>query len=256
MTAKKIEDMLHRRTDLSTFLIHFTKSTRGNNGGTISACDNLISILDPVEAIGCLKAKSEQGMAKEQGFPGQKVVCFTETPLEQAWTILERVEERREVMLEPYGVVFSKIWARQKGVNPVWYIDQTPGHDWLTNTVDEMVKHDVSEIMKHDVNWQEYDGILKLTPFFESMGTWRRPSRKEFWWEREWRKVDNLQFSWAALVAVLAPEDDHEFIAKELEFRDRERRIMLDPLWGLERMISALSGIQSKYAGPLPEWNS
>ena len=32
----------------------------------------------------------------------------------------------KQVNLEPFGVVFTKIWARERGVNPVWYIDATP----------------------------------------------------------------------------------------------------------------------------------
>ena len=133
MNQIRIEDLLHRRTDLSTFLVHFTKAD-----GHGTACENLKSIIES----GCLEAVTKQGMAKDKEIAGQAVVCFTETPLEQAWTLLEEIEGR-EVKLEPYGLVFTKIWARRKRVNPVWYIDATPGQDWLTNTINEMIGHDV-----------------------------------------------------------------------------------------------------------------
>lgn len=101
--------------------------------------------------------------------------------------------------------------------------------------------------------------ILRLAPFFEPMGTWTTndpPSRKEFWWEREWRKVGELHFSFSHLVAVLAPEESHETIGNEFNLNTRDKRKLLDPKWGLERMISSLAGIPPHLAGPLPEWNA
>ena len=235
MATRKIEDLLHRRTDLSTFLVHLTRTDEER-----TACDNLVSILQHG-----LQAVTEYGMAKNRGVPNQKVVCFTETLLEQVWTMLERIENR-DILFEPYGVVFTKVWARRKGANPVWYIDMSVGADgdWLTRVVDRLVDDDVAS--------DNHQGILQLTPFFEQMGTWSG-NRKEFWWEREWRIVGDLHFSWHELVAVLAPEDSHENIGSTLSLSEIQRRKFLDPAWGLERMISALSDIPSDNAGPLPE---
>ena len=232
----EIEDLVHRRSDLSTFLVHFTRESEEK-----SAYDNLIQIISDQ----ILVAKTKQGLAKTNSVPGQEVVCFTETPLEQSWMFTRDISSRA-VNLEPFGVVFTKVWAREKGVNPVWYIDTTPGHDWLTNAIAEMVENDVSQ--------EYYNGILKLTPFFEQMGTWPRGGRKEFWWEREWRKVGDLSFSWSDLVAILAPEKLHESISLTLapDGRSIELLKFLDTNWSLERMISELAGIQSKYAGSFP----
>jgi hypothetical protein len=38
----------------------------------------------------------------------------------------------RRVDLEPYGLAFTKLGARRKGANPVWYVDRTAGaaHQW------------------------------------------------------------------------------------------------------------------------------
>jgi hypothetical protein len=151
-----IESLLHRRPDLSTFLVHFTRE----RGGT-TAFDNLVSIL--VERR--LKAGVKLGKAKELNVDGQEVVCFTETPLEHSWTLVQAIQGR-QVNLEPFGVVFTKIWARERGVNPVWYIDATPasGHNWLVNHIDTLIERAIEENAGTE--------IFQLTPFFEVMGTW------------------------------------------------------------------------------------
>lgn len=241
MTQQNIETLLHRRPDLSTFLVHFT---RDKNGKT--AHQNLVSILTDSR----LKAGAKLGKAKDEDVEGQEVVCFTETPLEHSWALVEDIQGR-QANLEPYGVVFTKIWAREREVNPVWYIDATVGHDWLTKDVDALIEH----AMENDKGTE----IFRLTPFFEIMGTWR-DNQKEFWWEREWRKVGDLSFSWHDLVAVLAPEDEHKQLRTALESEAKKQGVVsevsvlnfLDPRWGLERMIGSLAGIQNRYIGPFP----
>lgn len=103
------------------------------------------------------------------------------------------------------------------------------------------------------------DPFLQLTPYFETMGPTATPGEhKEFWWEREWRMVGDYHLGhprrW---VAVLAPEDDHEALRAELEERDIDavwaKRPMLDPSWGLERMIAHLAKVNEDYIGPFTE---
>lgn len=190
-----IETLLRERKDLSNFITHFTRVVNGR-----TARDNLLSILTE----GCLRAGSEQGMASGQGFPGQRVVCFTEAPMEVAWTMVQNTRGRR-IQLQPYGVVFNKRWARSQGANPVWYIDATPsGHDWLTNHVNAMINGALA-------GEKTATGILRLAPFFEPMGDWRAlgGTQREFSWEREWRKVGDLPFTLNDLVGVLAPAGEH-----------------------------------------------
>jgi hypothetical protein len=202
----------------------------------------------------------------------QKCVCFSEAPLEQTW-MLTRDIKGRATPLSPYGVVFTKALGRRSGVNPVWYLDITPGHAWLTNPVNALV-----EIARRQESYAidsvppKVDGkllkspapaddpILKLTPFLEQMGPTNRPGElKEFWWEREWRRVGDLSFAWKQVVAVLAPADDHEDLVSDLAQKVGEsepevgRQLrLLDPQWGLERMIAALAGVPEHEAGPLP----
>jgi hypothetical protein len=54
--SEQIEDLLHRRTDLSTFLVHFT---RDSDDGATASQDNLLSILNTCK----LRARSTYGMA-------------------------------------------------------------------------------------------------------------------------------------------------------------------------------------------------
>ena len=143
-------------------------------------------------------------MASDQGFPGQRVVCFTEAPMEVAWTMVQNTRGRR-IQLQPYGVVFNKRWARSQGANPVWYIDATPsGHDWLSNHVNAMIEGALA-------GEKTATGILRLAPFFEPIGDWRAlgGTQREFSWEREWRKVGDLPFTLNDLVGVLAPAGEH-----------------------------------------------
>jgi hypothetical protein len=103
--------------------------------------------------------------------------------------------------------------------------------------------------------------ISKIAPFIEQMGPMSGGGRKEFWWEREWRKVGNLVFTWRSVVCAFAPETEHNDIANQLrsisEHEDlvpQEPPRLLDPRWGLERMIARLAGIPDTDAGPLPSY--
>jgi hypothetical protein len=251
-----IEQLLHRRSDLSTYLVHLT---RGDD--STDAYDNLLNILDTCR----LFARSAYGMARTVGSASfratQRVVCLTETPLEHVWMMSESMTGRT-VRLSPYGLAFSKAWARKKGVNPVWYIDITPGHDWLTKPLNELLDlARAGEAAELDDNGDvvglslERSQIARLAPFIEQMGPTRQ-SRKEFWWEREWRHRGTLTFTWSNVVAVFAPEAEHDDLDDELRKMQggrRRRPSVLDPSWGLERMIAALAGLDERWVGPFSE---
>jgi hypothetical protein len=125
-----IEEVLHRRTDLSTFVVHLTR--RRDQDAT--ALDNLASMARS----GRVEARTAMGWAREYddaATPGeysQRVVCFSETPLEHVHLLAADISGRR-VRLEPYGFALTKLVARRRGVNPVWYVDMTSGHDWVSH---------------------------------------------------------------------------------------------------------------------------
>jgi hypothetical protein len=243
----RIEDILHRRTDLSTFLVHLTRSH-----DPMTARERFEAILEDR----VLLAGSPMGWAAEEDEPNdpdaqsQRVVCFSETPLEHAWTFIENIEGR-QVKLKPYGVALPKFRARQLGVNPVWYVDMTPGRDWriceaLNELWDEAAES--GDFHAHPAS--------RLFPFIEGMGDWRTTSghRREFWWEREWRHVGDLHLPDLGTL-FLCPEDEiDDFLPREDgESRakwNRRKRRFIDPRWGLERIIAHLAGMPREYITP------
>ncbi len=234
--ADRIQDLLHRRTDLSTFLVHFT---RGD-----SAIGNLLLMLknhqiDARTAYGMARVLDDRTAGTEVG---QKTVCFTDTPLEHCWMMVRDIE-RRSWKFRPYGVAFTKSFARSRGCNPVWYIDQTPGHTWLTQAVNRIVNVTRQQCDEDQRLDPETLDILRITPFFEQSG-----EGKDFSWEREWRFRGDFNFGHPCnVMAVFAPEDVHPWLTEAIALLSddwKARRVpILDPEWGLERMLVAMSGV-------------
>lgn len=244
-SAVKITELLNRRTDLSTFVIHFTKK------GKASARRNLESILQD----GQIKARNPMGLAKKMDNPKgktkqtQRVVCFTEVPLEHVYALVANIEDRR-VPLSPYGIGFGKMQMRRKGANPVWYVDITPGHDWLTKPVENM-----RDAADKAGDFHESD-IARITPFIETMGTGTKTTgdtyRVEFWWEREWRYVGDFAFSVKEVALGLCPEKEighFQDLARDLAGKGRYPPF-IDPGWSLERIIAHTSGLAQSDVSP------
>ena len=250
-----IEELLHRRTDLSTFVVHFTRDGIGG-----SARQNLEAILSSLT----IEARTVYGMAKSLAdIPAvaatQRAVCFTETPLEHAWMMCQEIDNR-QVKFNGYGLAFTRTFARKRGANPVWYLDITQGHDWLTTPVNDLLKQAVRDATPPGAPGPATaellaSPVLRLTPFIEQMGS---PSgvRKEFWWEREWRHVGHFEFVPRNIVVVFAPEHDHEELRNEVESWGDYVRVpaFVDARWGLERMIAALARVKDSGEVPPRSW--
>lgn len=251
----KIEDLLHRRNDLSTFLVHLTR-----DHGDRSASENLMSILrsETIEAVNALGMARTLDSERTTRRTTQKVACFSEVPLEHTW-MMARPIEKRKTSLAPYGVVFSKTTCRRMGANPVWYLDTSVGHRSLTKAVRTLVDaasaDDPSRESTSKAEKRQREAILELTPFIEQMGRLRF-GRKEFSWEREWRHAGDFAFAPNHVVAVFAPEAEHTDLENEIaDLSDTwsERMVpLLDPGWGLERMVAALARMQACDVGPWP----
>jgi Putative abortive phage resistance protein AbiGi, antitoxin len=234
----KIEDILSRRNDLSSFVVHLTRKEPANGAGS-----SLKSILKNR----CIEARNPFGMAVKKlkecdsykkELDSQKVICFTETPLEHVYTFLAPIDGR-SVEFGSYGLAFTKIVARRLGVNPVWYIDITPGHDWLTGPVNDLIEAQLKN------GGFATSGIAKITPFVEPMGTnaGSLPYKKEFWWEREWRHHGDFKFELNNIALGFCPEkeiDEFEAYTKELDTKSTVK--FIDPTWGLEQIIARLAG--------------
>jgi Protein of unknown function (DUF2743). len=226
----EIGDLLNRRTDLSTFIVHLTR-----DAGGASAKDNLKSIL----AGGTIEARKAMGWlgtgvhgltVAERA--GMKVVCFSEVPLEHVYSLFAAIA-RRGIKLKPYGVAFTKAAARGRGANPVWYVNQSAGFTWqIAPALDQLREAGRT----HPAGFAA-SPAAQILPFFESMGTWSAISRKEFWWEREWRQLGNFTFGRHEIALVLAPVADHA------EFEAMGYPNVIDPSWSLERMLAKLLGL-------------
>ncbi|MCP3799759.1 abortive infection system antitoxin AbiGi family protein [Allokutzneria sp. A3M-2-11 16] len=247
-----IESLLHRRTDLSTFVVHFTKDSGG-----ATARQNLAAILENHT----IEARTAYGMVKDRVYAPevvatQRAVCFTETPLEHAWMMCEEIDNR-QVKFNGYGIAFTKTFARKRGVNPVWYLDITPGHDWLTGPVNQLVKDAEAAATPTGAPGPDTvsllaSPILRLTPFLEQMGP-TQGARKEFWWEREWRHVGDFVFTSRDIVVVFAPESEHDALREEMATWPgcAAPPAVVDAKWGLERVIAALAHVRDP--GPFPK---
>lgn len=169
----------------------------------------------------------------------QHVVCFTEAPLEQAWSFVCNIIGR-DYALQPFGLAFRKQRARRMGINPVWYTDATgaPGRsdEWLSKEVESLVARAARQ-----EEGLAADPIARIAPFVEVMGTWES-RQKEFWWEREWRHLGNLSFSLSDVAVVLCPESEMTHFEPFTNSESSRTVPLLDPRWGLERMIAHLAG--------------
>lgn len=124
----------------------------------------------------------------------------------------------------------------------VWYIDTTPGHDWLMGPVNELVQAAIA------AGGIDATPIGRLAPFIEQMGT-QPPApgnagyRKEFWWEREWRHAG--AFALPERVIVLCPEAEFPVFRQAVGNQQGRMASFIDPRWGLEQIISRLTGYGS-----------
>lgn len=232
-----IKDLLHRRSDMSTFVIHFTR-------GTELLCEaQIISMLKSLKLI----AKKPYGMAKRLGTltestsVTQQTVCFTDMPIEHSWMMVRSIAGR-DWHFQPYGLVFSKEYARSKGCHPVWYVDSAGPTPSLADAVLQLIRtyHEAYEKDSAAYPLESLD-ILRLAPFMEARGL-----QVDFMWEREWRHRGDFEFeSPGNVVAVLAPEDKHvdmrgKILALGTEWVARDVPI-LDPSWGTDKIIHTLS---------------
>lgn len=229
----EIKDIIARRTDLGTFLVHLTRGDSQEQ-----ARESLRQILIGRQ----LQARNPFGPAVTKlreaniSTDSQRCVCFTETPLEHTHMLFAQITGRA-IQFAPYGVAFPKKLGRRIGINPVWYLDITPGHAWMTQPVDTLIDAAIADGF-------EQHPMSALAPFIEQMGTRRGEGgyRKEFWWEREWRIRGNCQLP--DRVIVLCPEDEFPAFSEHVRESGLEATLM-DPSWGLEQIIARLAKFSS-----------
>jgi hypothetical protein len=228
--SKNIRDILYRRSDLSTFVVHLTRNKEN---------------LEGIVKSWTIEARSVWGLAKNKfadhtpEAESQKCVCFTEAPLEYLNLIFGKIDGR-DFQPGPFGIAITKKVARKKGLNPIWYVDMTPGQDkqWELSKALDRVRDE-----RIDKNKFKDSYIEKITPFIEQMypGT-GNGHPKEFWWEREWRNVGN--FNLPGHVLLLCPESDFDEFETLAKTHDPTVKC-IDPNWGLEKIIARLAGFKN-----------
>jgi hypothetical protein len=124
-----------------------------------------------------------------------RVVCFTETPIDQINVLLLKVSKRK-FEPEPFGLVFEKSYIRKRGGNPVFYVTRKIARPLMDLIYDEYVEG----------NEQVPDNICKLLALItlcEEGNDWH--------WEREWRIVGNFKFNLEDIYCGFCPEEDIEY---------------------------------------------
>src|SRR6185295_7771954 len=229
----RIRDLISRRTDLGTFLVHLTREG-GAEAGRVR--------LERIIRTGRIEARSAYGQARGRvdgdaaGEASQRVACFTETPLEHVHFLTEEIDTR-QVRFAPYGIALTKQIARARGLNPVWYVDITPGHNWLTNPLNALIDRAIAAGNFASSN------IAKITPFIEQMGTQPGSYRKEFWWEREWRHSGD--FALPPKFIGICPTDEAAELISAVQQTGRQA-VWIDATWGLEEIIGRLAGFAAE----------
>jgi hypothetical protein len=229
-----IGDALQRRSDLSTFVVYLTRDHDGR-----TARENLRSIIHERT----LRAGDPRGWATWGGFSlpaaaleTQRVTCFSEAPLEHINSLFADIQGRT-FKFRGYGVALPRMVARRMGLNPVWYVDMTPGpgaerREWMVvDALNALVRASRESFGDHPIS--------RLAPFIEGMGTWPQRTR-EFSWEREWRHLGDVNLDpWWSKLLWLCPEAELAMFEQLVGGSN-----VIDPQWGLERILGHLLGLE------------
>ena len=143
-----------------------------------------------------------------------RVVCFTETPIDQIDILLSRVRGRN-IKLDPYGLVFKKAFIKQHKGNPVFYVTKKVAKPLWTlywnQPSDEVCK------------------LLALVTLYDE--------KVDFHWEREWRIVGDLEFQLDDIYCGLCLEED----IPQFE-RNYSPVKFISPYWGINKILDKLVG--------------
>jgi hypothetical protein len=215
---RNIEQVLNGRKDIAPFFVHLTKSA-----GTNSASDILKLILNSPRLLrrGSFSGSAHQTLAwgtriypskaraVRSGVPESAsiptCISLTETPLDQIHCLLDI--RGRAINLEPYGIVLlkSKIQNLQ-GVNPVWYVNNYNGSNFIKRVVETMWRASFDpqpQDSLDDVRTRaEYSGdtLREALCFIEMigqrLGSGLISEPIDFYWEREWRSSNDIELVW------------------------------------------------------------
>lgn len=232
------ENFLDKKLDYSPFLIHLTRDSLYNfhNGGNdvIPARE----VLDTILKEHTLKAQNYFCLFERKGVNPIdsldettksmfKVVCFTETPIGQIEVLLKNVEGRTK-KFEPYGLVFTKDYIREKVGNPVFYCS-----DKLFDTLWQIYNSAAS----NNFSKGENKFLALINKYDKSF---------DFHWEREWRIVGDFVFKLNEIFCGLCPEAEIPY------FENKYTIIFIDPHWGINKILDKMVKTSSNTSDELP----
>ncbi|HTQ39422.1 MAG TPA: hypothetical protein VMJ32_10355 [Pirellulales bacterium] len=223
-------DVIEHREDVSRFMIHLTRDDSNEwKGGGGTARQNFLDIYRQRTILAlrahCLhawKMTSSQEMKC-------RVACFSAMPLSSIKHIAKPIQ-CRQIGLEPYGFVFKRNFIIEKGGQEVTNVNSYAGNDAVRASYDRAF-----EIAAKN----NFTGKLwRQLPFVSAMN-----ERYDFFWEREWRVLGNVEFIYSDLVCVILPEDSNG----PLKFGLAQKGISwISPEWGLERIVEELADQQKR----------
>ncbi len=210
------EEFLSRKKDYSHLLVHLTRADEFYSAKGVLEC---ILNEQTLRAYNYYCIFQEELKTLDTDVQSKfKVVCFTETPLDQIEVLVEGVQGR-SVVLEPYGLVFKKDYIRQQGGNPVFYITGS-----LSSPLWQLYNNAVE-----DNFGQAENKVLALVN--------KCDVAVDFHWEREWRIVGDFKFGLDDIYCGLCPKEDIPYFKTHY---DGVR--FIDPNWGMSQILDELVG--------------
>lgn len=217
------EEFLNKKRDYSPFLVHLTREGLDCCGNEVASAGEVLGeyILADTELVACnhfCLFKDDIDSLGEENKNKFKVVCFTETPIDQIEVLLEVVQGRNTI-LRPYGLVFTKDYIRHKEGNPVFYVDE--------NMFDPLWKL-YKDAKSKDFSSSDIKFLALVNKCDKNI---------DFHWEREWRIVGNLKFELTDIFCGLCPESKIKYF--ESEFPSVK---FISPYWGINNILNKLVG--------------
>jgi hypothetical protein len=223
------EFALTGRDDVSRFMVHLTRDDRADfkDGGRPRR--NLLDILKSREIIAsnahCFYNNRLKALDKKTA-EKFSVACFTETPLNQLHLLVQRIPNR-QIKLKSYRIVFTREFIVRAGGQPALYINGYGDNKFL---------HQCARTL-YDNAFDEHGDLIspnwRILPFINAMH-----ERYDFSWEREWRVLDGLTFSWKDIVCVILPEDGEDDMKEGMATAGIAT---ISPGWGYEQIVAELA---------------
>lgn len=214
------EELLNKKRDYSPFLVHLTREGVDNLGNEVVSAREVLDdfILSDKKLIACnyyCLFKDKVDSLDDTNKNKFKVMCFTETPIDQIEVLLETVQGRNTI-LRPYGLVFKKEYVRQKGGNPVFYITGSLSAP-LWSVYDNASKNNFPDV--------DCKVLALINKCDETI---------DFHWEREWRIAGNFDFALEDIYCGLCPEADIQY------FESNYPIVFIDPHWGINKILDKM----------------